>query len=120
MQDDRSGRIKRLWVIIGVAAIGLLMVMAVGAIGSRRVDAEVSRIRAAAADAVVDPVSIVEAAYGSSPDPIADALGTDARELTQQDGLQWCAWIEVNRLASTRSLYFEIEANGDVVEVERC
>jgi hypothetical protein len=119
MNDD-AGNSKRLRIIVGIGAAALLTSLAIGAIGNRRVNDEATRIRANANTAVIDPSDIVVSGFDASSDPVADALGAPAREVVQTDDLGWCAWIEVSHLASSRSLYFEIEADSTVVEVQDC
>ena len=110
MDNDSAGKSKRLRIIVGIGAAVLMASLAVGVIGNRRANDEVSRIRTRAATAVIDP------------DPVADALGASPRQVvqTETDGLGWCAWIEVSHLVSSRSLYFKIEADSSVVEVQGC
>ena len=120
MEDDAAGRSKRLRIIIGVGAAALLASLAIGVIGNRRVSDDVSRIRAKAMTAAIDPSDIVMSGFDASNDPLDDALGAPPREVVQTDDLGWCAWIEVSHLASSRSLYFEIRADSTVVEVQGC
>lgn len=120
MDTDAAGRSKRLRIIVGIGAAVFLASLAVGVIGNRRVNDEVSRIRANATTAVIDPGDIVMTAYDASSDPVADALGAPWREVVQTDDLAWCVWIEVSHLVSSRSLYFKIEADSTVVEVQSC
>ncbi|WP_395152158.1 hypothetical protein [Ilumatobacter sp.] len=120
MDNDAAGRSERLRIIVGIGAAVLLASLAVGVIGNRRVNDEVSRIRTNATTAVIDPGDIVMTAYDASNDPVADALGAPSREVVQTDDLGWCAWIEVSHLVSSRSLYFKIEADSTVVEVQSC
>lgn len=118
--DDAAGRSTRIRIIVGVTAAALLASLAIGVIGNRLVDDEVSRIRAKAATAVIDPNDVATSGFEGSSDPVADAFGTEPRELVQNSDLGWCAWIDISHLASKRSLYFVIGANGTVVEAKSC
>ncbi|WP_395155428.1 hypothetical protein [Ilumatobacter sp.] len=73
-----------------------------------------------ATTAVIDPDDMAFWGFDGSSDPVFDVLGAKPRELVQHADLGWCAWIEVSHLASNRSLYFEVGANGTVVEIESC
>lgn len=120
MDDDAAGRSMRLRNIVSVGAAALAATLAIGVIGNGRVNDEVSRVRAEARTAVIDPGDIVMSGFDASSDPVADALGTPPRNVVQTDDLGWCASIEVWHLASNRSLYFEIEADGTFIEAQRC
>jgi len=103
---------------VGFAA--LLVSLAIGVIGNRRVADEVSRIRARTTTALIDPSDIVMSGFDASSDPVATALGAKPRAIVQTGDLSWCARIVVSHLVSSRSLYVEIEADSTVVEVQRC
>ncbi len=118
--DDDAGGSKRLRIIVGLGVAALMAGLAIGIVGNQRVTEEVSRVRARATSAVIDPSDIVMSGFDASSDPIADALGVQPRSIVQTDDLGWCAWIEVSHLASSRSLYFEIDSERTVVEVQRC
>ena len=70
--------------------------------------------------AAIDPSAIAISGFDGSSHPVADALGAEPRELVQRADLSWCAWIEVSHLASSRSVYFEVEPNGAVDETQSC
>jgi hypothetical protein len=120
--DDRNGRRKRLWILLAIAATVVIAVVAVSIVGSRRVDSAAAAVRESAASATIDPSTIVFEGYDADDNSVADALGVDPTDvvLNQGPSNQWCVQVEISHLASSQSLYFNVDDSGDLSEVDSC
>jgi hypothetical protein len=120
-QPISDGKGRRLVIIFVCAGLFLGMAKIVRFVGDRRVAHEVTRIRQRASTVRVEPSSLLPSAFGSGPDPIDEALATDATTSEIRSlGTSWCATLEVQRLISKRLIYFTISASGQLVETVNC
>lgn len=121
-QELRDKR-RRSWVIVGISAVAFLATSAVALIGNRQVNNTIDDIRRAATTANVDPASIANYAFGTEPDPVAEALGVDTLDvvsLQQQSDNRWCAEVEASALVSSDSVFFVIDLDGRFSEAASC
>jgi hypothetical protein len=111
----------RLMIIVGLGALVLLASGALSVVGSRQVDDRVDDLRRAASAANVDPSLIAISAYGTDPDPVSEALGTDrVVSLQEQTNNRWCVETHVSALLSSQTVYFVIDEDGRFVETAGC
>ena len=119
--SEQRGRRRRLVIIVVVAAVLVIGGSVPLTIGQRRVDREVTRIRAAATTAKVDPAQFLFAMTHDVVDPVDVALGTDADvSAVQGNDRSWCVTLEVTRLLSKRSVFFTVADDGALTEAAGC
>ena len=117
------GRCRRLTIIVSSAIVLVLAGLITHVLGNRAANEEISRVRTAAETAVVSGADIAASAYGSTEiDPLTKALGVeDARvSAVSATGAEWCITVEVDRLLTTRSIRFHLDAAGRLSEIATC
>jgi hypothetical protein len=122
---DRRIRDSKRWRLLIIAVVGSVLVglpMAAHAVGSRRANYEVARIRQKAPSVLIDKSRVAFHSYAAgNDDPIASALGiNDGRVSIAVGGNTWCVGIEIRRLLATRRLTFLLTDRGELTETRSC
>lgn len=121
--DLGGNRGRRLALIVGTAIVLVLAGLIAHLLGSRAANQEISRVRSAAATAMVDGADVAAWAYGGTEvGPVATALGVADGQASavSATGAEWCITVEVDRLLATRSIRFQLDADGRLSEVAAC
>jgi hypothetical protein len=106
--------------LVGCLAVGLPT--ALYAVGSQRANSEIARLRLRAPNAAVGRNKLAAYSFQTGGnDPVASALKmNDGRVSLSANGTDWCVQLEIRRLLATRSLHFDLGADGSLSEVQSC